>query len=161
MDIHSIEFYVLAFMVAVALVALLLGQRKQMPAVTRIVELPLGEPGDMVPINDAAPVKPSTLRLTARSGGMVTIERTAIPLHDGETVNLIATIIDDKITIQEKKGMVAAFGSREQYYDGSVDVDFFPFEKVYVRYESQVNGQWSKFSFLNREGNTVAHDLTY
>ena len=83
-------------------------------------------------------------------------------LVDGETVNLIATIIDDKLTIEEKKGKVSGLGGREEAYTGRVTLDFIPSgSKMYVRYDSSVTGQWCKFAFKNVARNHVEHELRY
>ena len=159
MDINSVEFYTIALLVAVALIALLLRQREPGAARTHIVALDLEPTGEDVPRDDNATPKPTTLRLTALADGKVTLERDSMPLRAQETVNLVATVIGDKVTIEEKKGMTAVFNSQERYYTGSQTLTFLPLEKVYIRYESQVTGRWAKFAFLNREGNKLEREL--
>ena len=160
MDINSVEFYTIALLVAVALIALLMRQREPEAARTHIVPLDLEPTGEEVPRDDNATPRPTHLRLTALADGKVALERDALPLRAQETVNLVATVIDDKVTIEEKKGMTAVFNSQEHYYNGSQTLTFLPFEKVYIRYESQVTGRWAKFAFLNREGNSYERELT-
>ena len=155
MDFTSIEFYAIAFCVAMGLVGFFLSQKRIKPATSRINSLELerfdGEVGDM-----------GTIKLVANTDGTVTIERTGLHLVDGETVNLIATIIDDKLSIEEKKGKASALGGREDNYNGHAVVDYFPVDnKMYVRYESSVTGQWSKFSFKNSAHNSVEHEMRY
>ncbi len=138
-----------------ALVGFFVRQKKTTPAASVISSL------DLVPAPQHGEGK-SVLRLVAHGDGKVTIEREGLLLCDGETVNLIATIIDDKITIQEKKGKISAFGGRESFYNGHVDVTFFlENNKNYLRYESSVAGQWCKLAFLNSPGNKVEKDLSY
>ena len=155
MDFTSIEFYTIAFFLAMAFVGLFVKQKKIAPAKSVISSL------DLVP----APSQQSgtsLLRLQANDDGSVKIEREGLLLCDGETVNLIATIVDDKITIQEKKGKISAFGGKESVYNGHVDVTFFPEDnKSYLRYESSVAGQWCKLAFVNSPGNKVEKDLSY
>lgn len=139
-----------------AFVGLFLRQKKTTPAKSVLTSL------DIVPAPAQQAEGTSRLRLTARDDGSVTIEREGLLLSDGETVNLITTIIDDKITIQEKKGKISAFGGKESVYNGHVDVTFFlENNKNYLRYESSVAGQWCKFAFNNYPGNTVEKDLSY
>lgn len=138
-----------------ALVGLFVKQKKNEPATSALCSLDL----DPAPLQQPAT---SLLRLTANDNGTVTIEREGLPLCDGETVNLIATIIDDKITIQEKKGKISAFGGKESVYNGHTDVTFFlENNKNYLRYESSVAGQWCKVAFVNSPGNKVEKDLSY
>lgn len=155
MDFTSIEFYTIAFFLAMAFVGLFVKQKKIAPAKSVISSL------DLVP----APSQQSSislLRLQANDDSSVTIEREGLLLCDGETVNLIATIVDDKITIQEKKGKISAFGGKESVYNGHVDVTFFlENNKNYLRYESSVAGQWCKLTFLNSPGNMIEKDLSY
>lgn len=155
MDFTSVEFYTVAFFVAMVLVGFFVSYKKTAPASSVISALEL-EPASS-PENDT-----SRLRLMAHDDGSVTIAREGLLLSDGETVNLIVTIIDDKITIQEKKGKVSEFGGKESVYNGHVDVTFFPENnKFYLRYESSVAGQWCKLAFVNSPGNKVEKDLSY
>lgn len=138
-----------------AFVGVFVRQKKALPATSVLCSL------DLTP----APQQPqgtSRLRLTAHADGSVTIEREGLLLCDGETVNLVATIIDDKVTIEEKKGKISAFGGKESAYNGHVDVTFFlENNKNYLRYESSVAGQWCKLAFNNIPGNKVEKDLSY
>ncbi len=155
MDFTSVEFYTIAFFIAIALVGFFMKQKKTAPATSVISSL------NLVPA-PSGPAGISRLRLAAHDDGSVTIEREGLLLCEGETVNLIATVIDDKITIQEKKGMTSAFGGKESVYNGHIDVTFFlENNKNYLRYESSVAGQWCKLSFVNSPGNKVEKDLSY
>lgn len=139
-----------------AFVGLFVRQKKTLPATSVLNSL------DIAPAPTQQSEGTSRLRLTAHNDGSVTIEREGLLLCDGETVNLIATIIDDKITIEEKKGKISAFGGKESVYNGHVDVTFFlENNKSYIRYESSVAGQWCKFAFNNYPGNKVEKDLSY
>ena len=155
MDFTSIEFYTIAFFLAMVFVGFFVRQKKTAPATSVISSLNLAP---APPQHEAT----SKLRLHAHADGSVTIEREGLLLCDGETVNLIATIIDDKITIEEKKGKISAFGGKESAYNGHVDVTFFlENNKSYLRYESSVAGQWCKLAFNNYPGNMVEKDLSY
>ncbi|MBO4723617.1 MAG: hypothetical protein J5629_11925 [Muribaculaceae bacterium] len=155
MDFTSVEFYTIAFFVAMALVGFFVKQKSTKPAASAICSL------DLTPASEPQEGA-SRLRLTAQDGGSVTIEREGLLLCDGDTVNLIATVIDDKITIQEKKGKISAFGGKESMYNGHAVVTFFlENNKNYLRYESSVAGKWCKLAFVNSPGNKVEKDLSY
>ena len=157
MDFTSIEFYTIAFCVAMGLVGFFLTQKRIKPATSRINALEI-EPVD----EDNDTSSPGTLKLSGNTDGTVTIERTGLRLVDGETVNLIATIVDDKLTIEEKKGKASALGGKEGTYCGRVNVDYIPSDgKYYVRYDSSVTGQWCKFSFKNTPRNFVEREMRY
>lgn len=159
MDFTSIEFYTIAFCVAMVLVGFFLKQKRVGAASSAVVALELerldGEPS-------GASDQASLVTLKANADGTVTMGRTGLQLIDGETVNLIATLVDDKLTIEEKKGKVAAAGGTEGRYTGHATLGCFPAEtKVYVRYDSSVTGQWCTFSFKNTPRNKAQHELRY
>lgn len=157
MDFTSIEFYTIAFCVAMGLVGFFLTQKRIKPAISRINALEI-EPET----EDDDSTSHGTLRFSTNDNGTVTIERTGMRLVDGETVNLIATIVDDKLTIEEKKGKASSLGGRDRSYRGHVDVDYIPADgKYYVRYDSSVTGQWCKFSFKNTPRNFVEREMRY
>lgn len=159
MEFTSIEFYTIAFVVAMILVGFFLSQRRINPASSFIDAFELEEME--APPQADGPVE-GLLLLVAAEDGSVTIERTGLRLVEGETANLIATIVDDKVTIEEKKGKVSALGGKDTYYRGRVRVKYFlANNKVYVRYDSSVTGQWCKFSFKNYPGNTASHELRF
>ena len=159
MDFTSIEFYTIAFCVAMAIVGFFLRQKRIKPATSRINSMELAKQ-ESAGGNEAT--SQCLLKLVANDDGTVTIERTGLQLVDGETVNLIATIIDDKLTIEEKKGKVSGLGGREEAYTGRVTLDFIPSgSKMYVRYDSSVTGQWCKFAFKNFPRNIATHELRY
>lgn len=163
MEFNSIEFYTIAFSVAMALVGFFLAQKKIKPATSRLNTFELSKSEESEESEESeGETAVGKLKFTACDDGRVAIERTGLQLVDGETVNLIATIIDDKLTIEEKKGKASALGGREESYTGSLKVDYIPADgKVYVRYDSSVTGQWCKFSFRNHPGNIVEHEMRY
>ena len=111
MDVTSVEFYTLAFVVAMALVALLIGKRDKGTPSTHIVQLltAAGSEDDE-----------DTLRLERQQGGRVRLTRTGLSLGPEETVNLVFTISDDHCTIVEKKG-IKRRGSRGEPVSGLSD----------------------------------------
>ena len=133
MDFTSIEFYTIAFCVAMGLVGFFLTQKRIKPAISRINALEI-EPGT----EDDDSTSPGTLRFSANDNGTVTIERTG------------------------KKGKASSLGGRDRSYRGHVDVDYIPADgKYYVRYDSSVTGQWCKFSFKNTPRNFVEREMRY
>lgn len=152
MDITSVEFYTIALVVAFTLLGLIVGQKRQAPASTHFATLE---------VQPTEPSAASQLTLTALDNGNVRIERTGLALRAGETVNLIATVVDDKVSIVEKKGNVAVLGGEETTHSGTATVAFLTPRKWNVRYESQVTGQWVKFQFSNTAGNHKTRTLNY
>jgi hypothetical protein len=98
MDINSVEFYTIAFVVAMALIALLVGRTEKKPPSTYIIQLDTieadGEEADRV-------------RLEAIDDGRVRISRQGLMLNPGETINLVFTIRDEQCHIVEKKASSA------------------------------------------------------
>ena len=96
MDFNSPEFYTIAFVVAMALVALLMGRREKQPPSTHIIQLTT-VPDD----SDADDV----LCMEPMDGGRIHLTRTGLTLGAEETINLVITIQEDHCTIIEKKGI--------------------------------------------------------
>ena len=138
MDLNSPEFDTLAFVVAMALVALLMGQRDKGPASTHIVQL-LTTPVDEETEDD-------TLRMACVGGGRVLFSRQGLMLGADETVNLVFTIRGDECTILEKKG-VKRRGVIGVPCKGEVTVKCLRPIKYHIRYESQVTSRWASFTF--------------
>lgn len=138
MDLNSPEFYTIAFVVAMALIALLMGRREKGPASTHIVQLAI------MPANDEA--DEDTLSLQRTSGGRVLISREGLMLAEEETVNLVFTICDEECSIVEKKG-VKRRGAALVPVKGEVSVKCLRPIKYRIRYESQVTSRWATFTF--------------
>lgn len=137
MDINSPEFYTLAFVVAMALVALLMGRREKQPPSTHIVQLH----------TEAAPDgQDDTLSFAPMDGGRISISRTGISLGAEETVNLVITIQENSCTIIEKKG-VKRRGSIGEPVTGEASLKCLrPATKYRIRYESQLTSTWASFT---------------
>ena len=138
MDLNSPEFYTLAFVVAMALVALLMGHREKGPASTHIVQL------STTPAEEEA--DDDTLRMSRVDGGRVLISREGLMLGDEETINLVFTIRDDECTILEKKG-IKRRGVIGVPCKGEVTVKCLRPMKYHIRYESQVTSRWATFTY--------------
>lgn len=139
MDLNSPEFYTIAFVVAMALVALLMGHREKGPASTHIMQLATTADDDNESDDD-------TLRLRHLGGGKVLISREGLMLAPEETVNLVFTIRDAECTILEKKGVKRRNVVGEPV-KGEVAVKFLRPMKYHIRYESQVTSRWASFTY--------------
>ena len=135
MDITSPEFYTIAFVVAMALVALLMGRTEKKSPSTYIVQL-LTAPDEEE--------REDAVRVEVLDDGKVHIERTGFTLGLDETVNLVFTIRDDECTIVEKKGRKRR-GAMGDPIKGEVSVKCFRPIKYHVRYESQLTSTWASF----------------
>ena len=147
---HSIEFYTLALLVAFALLALIFGQKDQDAMSTYIKPMELGDGGDQA----------SELHLISHADGALEVRHNGLMLLDGDTVNLVVTVSDSKVRMVEKKGVKGTPG-QEKSMAGKVLLDFMREQKFVVRYESEVTGEWRRFSYVNREGNEKKISLKY
>lgn len=153
-DVHSIEFYGLSLVMAMGLLALLFKQKKRQPASTHIVELTLDTGIEVAQGED-------TLTLQSLDNGQLLVTRRPLPLAQGETVNLVATIIDDSIHIVEKRGAFALPGSRTAPRQGQRALDFVAVRRWAMRYDSEITGRWAKFTYTHRDGNSKQIVLNY
>ena len=142
MDIHSVEFYVLALFVAFALLGVIFARNDRSPARTHIETFELEDDVE-------CPDEDHWVRFTGKPDGTVVIDRQGLTLKTGETVNLVATIIDDKATLIEKRG-VAGDGDPAPKR-AQVAVTWMPTRRMHIRYESEVTGEWGLVAFTNRE----------
>ena len=121
-SLNSPEFYTIAFVVAMALLAMFLGHREKQPPSTYIVPLattpvekeettqqsdPEGGCPQTVQNNQVSRDQscPDVLCLEPQDGGRVLLSRTGLTLGAEETINLVITIQEDHCTIIEKKGL--------------------------------------------------------
>lgn len=147
-DFNSPEFYTLALVIAIALVGLLFGERDPGPASTGIAPFTL---------NPCVTDAPGRIALHALDDGDVMVLRDGMPVNDGDTVNIVATVVGDKVTIVEKRGV---YGRGEAYSaDGTATLSCLGHRRYHVRYESELTGQWALFTFKNTAGNTVTSHL--
>ena len=137
MDINSVEFYTLAFVVAMALVALLMGRSEKRPPSTYIVQLET---------TAAESDGEDTVSMEPADGGRVLLRRSGIALADEETVNLVITIQEDHCTIVEKKGVKRRRAVAEPVTGEAVLKCLRPGSKYRVRYESQLTSTWAMFT---------------
>jgi len=137
MEITSPEFYTIAFVVAMALVALLMGKTEKKPASTLIVQL--------ATVPDADDDSDDMVTMERLDGGKVRIARQGLSIGEQETVNLVFTIRDGECSIVEKKG-VRRRGSQSEAVRGEVTVKCFRPIRYRVRYESQITSAWGTFT---------------
>lgn len=149
MDIHSVEFYVLALFVAFALVGVLFGRTDRSPARTYI---------EAMDVNDDTVDAPHEVTVTSLPDGQVSITHRGLELKPGDTVNLVATIIDDKIKLILKRGVDSHTGEPRPV-KAEVKVKYLPNERIHVRYESEFTGEWCVFTYTNREGRQRTSEL--
>ena len=138
MDITSPEFYTLAFVVAMALLALLLGRTEKKPSSTYVLQLPTVPDEDGEESEDA-------VRFEVLDNGKVRIVRTGFMLRDDETVNLVFTMCDGECKVVEKKGKKHR-GPIGLPTRGEVTVKYFRPIKYHIRYESQLTSTWASFT---------------
>lgn len=139
MDITSVEFFTLAFVVAMAIVAMLIGRRERGIPSTHILQLITEPDGDDAEAEDS-------VLLERLDNGRVRIRRTGLTLVPDETVNLVFTIRDNQCTIVEKKG-IKKRGAVGEPVAGEVVVKFLRPIKYSMRYESQVMSTWATFTY--------------
>lgn len=148
-DVHSTEFFVACLAVAMAILALLFGQKDKGEATTHITAMTL---------NPCVTSDDGLVMLQALDEGEVMILRNGIPVNDGDTVNLVVTAVGDKLTIIEKTGV--ASGSRQEIkVDGTATIPHLAATRFHVRYESELNGQWALFTFTNHSDRTASAHL--
>lgn len=152
MDFNSPEFYTIAFVVAMALVALLMGRREKQPPSTHIVQLmTVPAVGDREDVVFMEPV----------DGGKVRVSREGLALCAEETVNLVITIQEDVCSIVEKKG-VKRRGSMPEPVTGEALLKCLrPGNKYRIRYESQLTSAWASFTLDTTSPDPVKVLLRY
>ena len=152
MDLNSPEFYTIAFVVAMALIALLLGHREKQPPSTHIVQLTT-VPDD----SDADDV----LCMEPMDGGRVHLARTGLTLGEEETINLVITIQEDHCTIIEKKGIKRRRAVGEPVSGEATLKCLRPGLKYRIRYESQITSAWASFNYDTTSATPVTVSLKY
>lgn len=151
-DLHSPEFYTMAFVVAMALIALLIGRNEKKPPSTYIIQLTTAaDEGD----ND------DTLCLTPMDGGTVQLTRTGFSLGEEETVNLVINIQEERCSIVEKKGIKRRKAIGAPMTGTATLKCLRPGIRYRVRYESQLTSSWATFNFDTASPNPVNVTLKY
>ena len=152
MDLNSPEFYTLAFVVAMALVALLMGRREKDPPSTHIVQL-VTTP-DEEGADDVVCMEPI-------DGGRIRLTRTGLSLGTEETINLVITIQEDHCSIVEKKGLKRRGAVAEPVSGEAVLKCLRPGNKYRIRYESQLTSAWASFTLDTTSPTPITAPLKY
>lgn len=137
MDITSVEFYTLAFVVAMALVGLLMGRREKNAPSTYIVPLVTSAAGD--------DESEDALSLEAIDGGIL-FNRTGIHAVPQSTVHLVINIEGDHCSIVEKQGRKSKGRALDTMNGTALVKCLAAGRKYHVRYESQLNSTWATFT---------------
>lgn len=152
MDLNSPEFYTIAFVVAMALVALLMGHREKQPPSTHIVQLTTtpddGEADDV-------------LCMEPTEGGRIYLSRTGLTLGAEETINLVITIQEDHCSIVEKKGLKRRRAVGTPVTGEATLKCLRPGRKYRIRYESQITSAWASFTFDTTNPTPLTIPLKY
>lgn len=137
MDLNSPEFYTIAFVVFMGLIALLMGRTEKKPPSTYIVQL----------ATTAADCEgDDTVSMELTDGGHVLLHRSGIALADEETVNLVITVQEDHCSIVEKKGVKRRRAVGEPVTGEALLKCLRPGNKYRIRYESQLTSTWALFT---------------
>lgn len=163
-SLNSPEFYTIAFVVAMALLAMFLGHREKQPPSTYIVPLTT-TPDDKEETTGQSEfsesgcpqtsqknqmlieqVRPDVLCMEPQDGSRVLLSRTGLTLGDEETINLVITIQEDHCTIIEKKGLKRRKAVPRPVTGEATLKCLRPGMKYHVRYESQLTSTWASFT---------------
>ena len=138
-DLNSPEFYTIAFVVAMAIVAFMLGHREKQPPSTYIVQLATTPVTDQEEADDIVCLEPT-------DNGRIRLRRTGLTLGEEETINLVITIQEEKCTIVEKKGVKRRRSVGEPVTGEATLKCLRPGNKYRIRYESQLTSAWANFT---------------
>lgn len=138
MDINSVEFYTIAFVVAMSLIGWLMSRSEKKPPSTHIVQL------ETVPAQDDAQ---DTLTMEITDNGRVLLQRTGLSLGNEETINLVITIQEDHCSIIEKKGIKRRRCVGQPVSGQAMLSCLRPGCRYRMRYESQLTSAWATFTF--------------
>ena len=162
-DLNSPEFYTIAFVVAMALLAFFFGHREKRPPSTYILQLATTpvEKEETTDQSDASQGEShqnsqlladeketeDLLIMEPISGGRIQVLRTGLSLGDEETVNLIITVQEEQCTIIEKKGVKRRRAVPQSITGEATLKCLRPGTKYRIRYESQLTSAWASFTF--------------
>ena len=153
MELNSPEFYTIAFVVAMALIALLMGSREKRPPSTYIVQLQTVAADDDTAADE--------VRIEPMGDGNLNVHRTGITLGEVETVNLVITVQEEHCTIVEKKGVKRRGTAQIPVIGEAVLKCLRPDTKYRVRYESQLTSSWATFNLDTSSSSSICIALKY
>lgn len=134
---NSPEFFTLAFVVVMSLVALVFGRREKQPPSTYIVQL------DTTPADGDAD---NVLTMEPLDGGRTLVRRTGLAIGAEESINLVITVQEEQCTIIEKKGLKRRRAVAEPVVGEAVLQCLRPGTRYRIRYESQLTSTWATFA---------------
>ena len=162
-DLNSPEFYTIAFVVAMAMLAFFFGHREKRPPSTYIVQL------NTTPVEKEETTEQSEssqgechqnsqlladeedsedlLIMEPLGGGRIQVRRTGLSLGDEETANLVITVQEEQCTIIEKKGVKRRRAVPQPVTGEATLRCLRPGTKYRIRYESQLTSAWASFTF--------------
>ena len=160
-DLNSPEFYTIAFVVAMAMLAFFFGHREKRPPSTYIVQLtttpvekeettdqsefPQGDSHHNAQLL-AEEESEDLLIMEPIGGGRIQVHRTGLALGDEETINLVITVQEEQCTIIEKKGVKRRRAVPQPVTGEATLKCLRPGTKYRVRYESQLTSAWASFT---------------
>lgn len=175
-DLNSPEFYTIAFVVAMAMLAFFFGHREKRSPSTYIVQLTT-TPVEKEDATDQSESSASDSRQNAQllsdeesedllimeqiGGGRIQVSRTGLALGDEETVNLVITVQEEQCTIIEKKGIKRRRAIPQPVTGEATLKCLRPGTKYRVRYESQLTSAWASFTLDTASPNPINISLKY
>lgn len=152
MYFNSVEFYTILLVIAFALLGVIFVPKNKQPVSTKIVPMRLTP-------ESHSNGESSHITLTALPGGSALLAHPGLPLHMGETVNLVVHKSGDSLKIIERKGITVQ--AAELTSRGSAVLAMLQQRTYSLRFESEVTGQWATAQFCNVEGNVKKIKLSY
>ena len=158
-DLNSPEFYTIAFVVAMALLAFFFGHREKRPPSTYIVQLNTTPVEKEETTDQSEPSQENSQLLAAEEeskdllimepigGGRIQVRRTGLSLGDEETANLVITVQEEQCTIIEKKGVKRRKAVPQPVTGDAMLKCLRPGTKYRIRYESQLTSAWASITF--------------
>ena len=160
-DLNSPEFYTIAFVVAMAMLAFFFGHREKRPPSTYIVQLtttpvekeettdqsefPQGDSHHNAQLL-AEEESEDLLIMEPIGGGRIQVHRTGLALGDEETINLVITVQEEQCTIIEQTGVKRRRAVPQPVTGEATLKCLRPGTKYRVRYESQLTSAWASFT---------------
>ena len=152
MYFNSVEFYTILLVIAFALLGVIFVPKNKQPVSTKIVPMRLTP-------ESHSNGESSHITLTARPGGSALLAHPGLPLHMGETVNLVVHKSGDTLKIIERKGVSVPAASLDS--QGEALLTMLQPRTYSLRFDSEVTGQWATTQFCNVEGNVKTIPLSY
>ena len=145
---QTVEFYVIAVLVAAMIVALVARPASKGEARQYLLAGELKAGGNSEPM----------IELTAQDDGKVTLIRKGIEgITESGAVSLAVTVIGWDIVIEER--LSEGYTDDEAIDTAVFTMDFLAPERYHIRYNSSVTGRFTATPFHNRPGYTITRQL--